>query len=141
MADLARRAARAGNPVIPLVADLRVLVPAEAAAAVHRGATSQDIVDTSLMLLGARALGPAEAGLSRAIDAAATLAQRHRLDLAPGRTLLQHAVPITFGLTAATWTVGLVDARTILRGREDAWRCSSAGRRARWARSTTPGSA
>ncbi|HET9599975.1 MAG TPA: lyase family protein [Acidimicrobiales bacterium] len=114
--DLARRAARAGNPVIPLVADLRVLVPAEAAAAVHRGATSQDIVDTSLMLLGARALGPAEAGMSRAIDAAATLAQRHRLDLAPGRTLLQHAVPITFGLTAATWTVGLVDARTTLRG-------------------------
>jgi 3-carboxy-cis,cis-muconate cycloisomerase len=111
-ADLAERAATAGNPVIPLVEDLRAAVPPKAAGAVHLGATSQDILDTSLMVLADRALGVTDAALARSIGAAAGLAADHRLDLMPGRTLLQHAVPITFGLTAATWLVGLADARS-----------------------------
>ena len=111
-AALAARAATAGNPVIPLVEDLRAAVAPEALSAVHLGATSQDIIDTSLMLLADRALGVTDAALARSIGAAAGLAARHRLDLMPGRTLLQHAVPITFGLTAATWLVGLADARS-----------------------------
>ncbi|HEY8092145.1 MAG TPA: lyase family protein, partial [Acidimicrobiales bacterium] len=111
-AGLAARTSAAGNPVIPLVEDLRAAVAPEAVGAVHLGATSQDIIDTSLMLLADRALGVTDAALARSIGAAAELAARHRLDLMPGRTLLQHAVPITFGLTAATWLVGLADARS-----------------------------
>ena len=108
------RAATAGNPVIPLVADLRAAVPDGAAPAVHVGATSQDVIDTSLMLLARRTVPTIDADLTRAVMAAATLAERHRDDVQPGRTLLQHAVPITFGLTAATWLVGLVEARAAL---------------------------
>ncbi|HEX6786735.1 MAG TPA: lyase family protein, partial [Acidimicrobiales bacterium] len=102
------------NPVIPLVADLRAAVPDHAARAVHVGATSQDVIDTSLMLLARRTILTIDAALARAIAAAAALAERHRDDVQPGRTLLQHAVPITFGLTAATWLVGLVEARAAL---------------------------
>jgi 3-carboxy-cis,cis-muconate cycloisomerase len=112
--DIGARAASAGNPVIPLVHDLRSAVPHGAAAAVHVGATSQDIIDTSLMLLARRTLPTIDAALGRAVAAAALLADRHRDDLQPGRTLLQHAVPITFGLTAATWAVGLVEAQAAL---------------------------
>ena len=85
--DLGRRAATAGNPVIPLVADLRAAVPAEARAAVHVGATSQDVIDTSLMLLAKRSLTRLNGELERAASAAATLAERHRGDVAVGRTL------------------------------------------------------
>jgi 3-carboxy-cis,cis-muconate cycloisomerase len=113
LADLGRRAATAGGPVIPLVADLRAAVPAEARAAVHVGATSQDVIDTSLMLLASRSLARLDIELDRAVSSAAALAERHRAHLAIGRTLGQHAVPITFGLTAATWLVGLVDARSL----------------------------
>ena len=114
LAGIGIRAATAGNPVIPLVADLRTAVPAHAARAVHLGATSQDVIDTSLMLLARRTIPAIDAALTRAVSAAAGLAERHRGDVQPGRTLLQHAVPITFGLTAATWLVGLVVARTAL---------------------------
>ncbi len=113
LVDLGRRAAEAGNPVIPLVAALRAAVPTEARSAVHVGATSQDVIDTSLMLLAKRSLARVDNELDRASSAAATLAERHRGDVAVGRTLGQHAVPITFGLTAATWLVGLVDARAL----------------------------
>ena len=133
-AELGRRAATAGNPIIPLVAELRMQVPTEAAAAVHLGATSQDIIDTSLMLLASRALRLLDASLAAAIDAAAALAERYRGALMPGRTLLQHAVPITFGLTAATWTVGLVDAAGGFGpvGRRAAGRSSWEARPGRW---------
>ena len=114
LAGIGIRAATAGNPVIPLVADLRTAVPAHAARAVHIGATSQDVIDTSLMLLARRTIPAIDAALTRAVSAAAGLAERHRGDVQPGRTLLQHAVPITFGLTAATWLVGLVEARAAL---------------------------
>ena len=114
LAAIGARAATAGNPVIPLVADLRTAVPDHAARAVHVGATSQDVIDTSLMLLARRTIPTIDAALARAVSAAAGLAERHRGDVQPGRTLLQHAVPITFGLTAATWLVGLVEARAAL---------------------------
>ncbi len=55
VAGLGRRALAAGNPVVPLVADLTALVPADAARYVHSGATSQDILDTAMMLVSRRA--------------------------------------------------------------------------------------
>src|SRR5512133_1363439 len=110
-ADLGRRAALTGNPVPALVRALTRSVPAAAAAAVHRGATSQDIIDTAAMLLARRALAAVVADVSAAADAAAGLAAAHRDTVMIGRTLLQQAVPVTFGLVAAGWLTSLDEAR------------------------------
>ena len=102
--------ARDGTPVPALLAQLRPQLSEEARAVLHRGATSQDVADTAAMLVAKRALVPLLADLAAAGDAAAALADRHRGDLAAGRTLLQQALPITFGLRAAGWLGGLDDA-------------------------------
>jgi 3-carboxy-cis,cis-muconate cycloisomerase len=102
--------ARDGTPIPALLAQLRPRLSDEAKAVLHRGATSQDVVDTAAMLVAKRALVPLLADLDAAGDAAAALADRHRADLAAGRTLLQQASPITFGLRAANWLAGLDDA-------------------------------
>ncbi|WP_241003316.1 3-carboxy-cis,cis-muconate cycloisomerase [Streptomyces sp. CB01881] len=108
--DLALRARAGGNPVIPLVADLTAAVPPTAAAYVHRGATSQDILDTALMLVARRSLHAVRADLLRTEAALAGLAARHRATPMAGRTLTQHAVPTTFGLKAAGWRSLVLDA-------------------------------
>ncbi|MFG3505040.1 3-carboxy-cis,cis-muconate cycloisomerase [Streptomyces sp. NPDC047821] len=109
--DLAVRARTDGNPVIPLVADLTAAVPEAARPYVHRGATSQDILDTAAMLVATRALVPVLADLERAAGALRALAAEHRDTVMPGRTLTQHAVPTTFGLKAAGWRALVLDAR------------------------------
>jgi 3-carboxy-cis,cis-muconate cycloisomerase len=102
----------AGNPVLPLVTALRRAVSdADAAALVHRGLTSQDVLDSALMLLAREALVRVLADLDRLASALAALADDHRRSLMAGRTLTQYAVPVTFGLRAAQWLVGVVDAR------------------------------
>ncbi|MFF9208640.1 MULTISPECIES: 3-carboxy-cis,cis-muconate cycloisomerase [unclassified Streptomyces] len=111
LASLAERARGGGNPVIPLVADLTRAVGEEYGPYVHRGATSQDIMDTAAMLVAARALGPVLADLARTERALARLAADHRDTPMPGRTLTQHAVPTTFGLKAAGWRSLVLDAR------------------------------
>ncbi|WP_394365486.1 3-carboxy-cis,cis-muconate cycloisomerase [Streptomyces sasae] len=108
---LAERARAGGNPVIPLVADLTKAVGAEYGPYVHRGATSQDIMDTATMLVAARALDLVLADLGRTERALARLAAEHRDTPVPGRTLTQHAVPTTFGLKAAGWRSLVLDAR------------------------------
>ena len=110
-AGLGRQAALTGNPVPALVRELTRMVPPDAAGAVHKGATSQDIIDTAAMLLAARALSVVAADLSAAASAAAVLAATHRDTLMIGRTLLQQAVPVTFGLVAAGWLTSLDDGR------------------------------
>jgi 3-carboxy-cis,cis-muconate cycloisomerase len=107
-------AARAGTLAIPFVKLLTAAVRArdpEAAAFVHFGATSQDVIDTALMLQLAEALVLFEKDLERLAAAAAELAQRHRDTLMLGRTLLQPAIPITFGLKAAQWLVAAMDSQ------------------------------
>ena len=93
--------------MVALVGALRERVGAEAAGDVHRGATSQDILDSAAMLIAYRALGPLLDDLRCAADAAATLAERHRATPMAGRTLLQQALPTTFGLKAAGWMTAL----------------------------------
>jgi 3-carboxy-cis,cis-muconate cycloisomerase len=114
---LGRAAADAANPVVPLVRALRenVAVTSDyAAGAVHRGATSQDILDTAAMLVAHRALGPLLADLTGIAGACARLAREHRGTLMVGRTLMQQAVPTTFGLTAAGWLTSVDAARARL---------------------------
>jgi 3-carboxy-cis,cis-muconate cycloisomerase len=107
IADLSAAAAASGNPVVALVERLRSAVPPEAAGYVHMGATSQDIMDTAAMLLADRARDALRGDLRAAADAAAALAREHRDTPMAARTLLQQAVPTTFGLKAAGWCVGL----------------------------------
>ncbi|MFF1357334.1 3-carboxy-cis,cis-muconate cycloisomerase [Streptomyces sp. NPDC058297] len=109
--DLALRARSGGNPVIPLVADLTAAVAGEHSPYVHRGATSQDVLDTALMLVAARTLNGLLGDLTRAESALGGLAAAHRDTVMPGRTLTQHAVPTTFGLKAAGWRSLVLDAR------------------------------
>lgn len=108
--SIALRARAGGNPVIPLVADLTEAA-GEWGPYVHRGATSQDVLDTAAMLVAARTLGLVLADLARTERALAALAAAHRDTAMPGRTLTQHAVPTTFGLKAAGWRSLVLDAR------------------------------
>ncbi|WP_425528057.1 lyase family protein [Yinghuangia seranimata] len=108
--DLALRARAGGNPVIPLVADLTALAGKSAAPYVHRGATSQDVLDTAMMLVATRTLGPVLDDLTAAAEAAGRLAAEHRGTVQAARTLTQQAVPTTFGLKAAGWQLLLTDA-------------------------------
>jgi 3-carboxy-cis,cis-muconate cycloisomerase len=111
--DLARRARAAANPVVAFVPAFTAVVAADdpdAAEYVHRGSTSQDILDSACMLVARRVLALAEADLERVARALAKLADEHRSTLQAGRTLTQHAVPITFGLKAATWLQLVLDA-------------------------------
>jgi 3-carboxy-cis,cis-muconate cycloisomerase len=99
------------NPVVPLVAALREKVGGDAAGFVHYGATSQDIVDSAAMLVASRALGVLRSELDGVAAACAELAKRHRETPMAGRTLLQQALPITFGLKAAGWLDSVMAAR------------------------------
>jgi 3-carboxy-cis,cis-muconate cycloisomerase len=101
----------AANPVEPLVRELAEAVDGEAAAFVHWGATSQDIMDSAARLVARRGLGIALARLDAAAARCAELAGEHRSTPMAGRTLLQHAVPTTFGLKCAGWLAALLDAR------------------------------
>lgn len=96
-----------GNPVIPLV---RLLRERSGDPSVHRGLTSQDVVDTALVLLARDAVAAVVDDLRLACGSLARLAQEHRDTVMVARTLTQHAVPTTFGLKAATWLAGLLDA-------------------------------
>ncbi|MBC6459145.1 3-carboxy-cis,cis-muconate cycloisomerase [Actinomadura sp. HBU206391] len=114
--DLAVRARGAGNPVVPLIAELRARSAPELSRHFHQGATSQDIMDTAAMLVAARTREVILAGLGRVVSALAELAAHHRQTPMAGRTLGQQAVPTTFGLKAASWLIGCVHARDRLAG-------------------------
>ena len=101
-----------GNPVVPLAKALRELSGVDEA---HRGATSQDILDTATMLVVRGALEPLLDDLDGAAEAAARLAQEHRSTPMAARTLLQQALPTTFGLKAAGWMTALDAAAAALR--------------------------
>jgi 3-carboxy-cis,cis-muconate cycloisomerase len=110
IAKLGPAAAGGGNPVIPLVDAVRAAVGPPADAAVHVGATSQDILDTAAMLVTARALDAIAADVDLAATRLSSLAREHRAAPMLGRTLLQAAAPTTFGLQAATWLLALDEA-------------------------------
>jgi 3-carboxy-cis,cis-muconate cycloisomerase len=104
---LGRRAADTGNPVVALVEVLSARLDRSATQHLHYGATSQDILDTSLMLVTRQALDLLLVDLEAAADAAAQIAVGHRATLIAARTLLQQALPTTFGAKAAGWLAGL----------------------------------
>jgi 3-carboxy-cis,cis-muconate cycloisomerase len=110
IAPLAAAAAHAGTLAIPLVAELRARVAAdhpEAASRVHFGATSQDVADTVLVLQAKAGCGLILRDAARLTATLAELASAHRDTPMLGRTLLQPAQPITFGLKAAGWLLAV----------------------------------
>lgn len=102
----------AATPAVPLVRMLTALVEGEAKRHVHWGATSQDATDTAMMLQIREGLDLLAGGLLVPGDAAAALAEEHRAMMMAGRTFLQHAVPIPFGLKAARW-LGMISRAAV----------------------------
>ncbi|HEX9096629.1 MAG TPA: adenylosuccinate lyase family protein [Candidatus Dormibacteraeota bacterium] len=114
IAEIGLAAAESANPVVPIVRALRSKVGQDAAPYVHRGTTSQDILDTAMMLIVGRALDAMLEDMRSAADSAASLADRHRSTVMAGRTLLQQAAVTTFGLKAAGWLTAIIEARDAL---------------------------
>ncbi len=112
--ELGRATGEQGTPVPGLLRALRLQLSDTASAHLHTGATSQDVIDTAMMLVARRALERTTADLAAAADTCAALAERHRATIVPGRTLLQQALPVTFGLKAADWLSGLDGVRADL---------------------------
>ena len=103
---LARSMIRSGTPGIPVVKALTEKVRAaapEAAGWVHWGATSQDVADTALVLLLKRSQTILVGDLKRLEEALFTLSEQHKATVMLGRTLMQAAPPVTFGLKVAGW--------------------------------------
>ncbi|MCZ4675027.1 3-carboxy-cis,cis-muconate cycloisomerase [Citrobacter sedlakii] len=106
---LAESARAAGNLAIPLVKQLTAQVKADdpdAARYVHWGATSQDVIDTGMVLQLRAALNATRAHLARLVDTVASQASRYQQTVMPGRTWMQQALPVTWGLKLA----GTLDA-------------------------------
>ena len=105
--DMARIAAGVESAGIPVVALLQQLRAAAGASGryLHWGATTQDIMDTGLVLRLRRVLAHLEASLRRVIGYCCTLAQAHRGTLMAARTRSQQALPTTFGLKVAGWLI------------------------------------
>ncbi|WP_375478541.1 lyase family protein [uncultured Jatrophihabitans sp.] len=112
-ATVADGAEGGGNPVIPLLRLLRERIAprnGDAATWLHRGLTSQDVLDSALMLCARAAVERVRAELRGQVEALAGLADQHRGTPMVARTLTQHAVPTTFGGKTAGWLAGVLDA-------------------------------
>ena len=117
MAALARAMLRAATAAIPVVKELTAKVRAknaEAARYVHWGATSQDVADTALILLLKKAQPLLAHDISRLESALTKLSEQHKNTVMLGRTLLQAAPPVTFGLKAAGWCAAIGRSRARL---------------------------
>lgn len=111
---IAAGAERDGNPVTGLVAMLRSRAGDDTATWVHRGLTSQDVVDTALMMCLRDAMVAVAEQLTHQIRALAVLARTHRDDPLLTRTLTQPALPGTAGLKFAVWLGAVMDAADTL---------------------------
>lgn len=110
LGTLGAEAEAGGNPVIPLVALLRSRAPEPARTWLHRGLTSQDVMDTALVLAARAALVAVRTEITEQVALLAALVEEHRGAGMIGRTMTQPATPITFGAKAAGWLAALLDA-------------------------------
>ena len=111
---LGRQTAVAGVPTIPFVKAIQELLPPDFERAFHRGTTTQDILDTALVLRLRDALALIATDLDAMLDGLATLAQTHRATPCVGRTYGQHAAPISFGFAVSVWLAGIAEAASRL---------------------------
>jgi 3-carboxy-cis,cis-muconate cycloisomerase len=111
-------ALQAGNPAIPFVKQYTAAVErtsADAARFVHFGSTSQDVIDSALMLGLARIADAIDADLTRCVEDLRRLALAHARTPMAARTLLQQGTPISFGFKVGTWMMAAHRARRMLR--------------------------
>ena len=114
IAGVAAGTEKSGVPIIPLVEQLRAAVGGEAAAYVHWGATSQDVVDTGLVLRLRGVAGLLAGKIEQLSGLLGKLADEHRGTVMAARTRSQQALPTSFGLKAAGWLSPLIDHATRL---------------------------
>lgn len=114
--SLAAAAEGGGNPIIGLVELLRQRAAPAVAPWIHRGLTSQDVLDTALMLGVRGVVDDLTAQLTQQLSTLSALAAAHRGTPMVARTLTQHAAPTTFGAKAAGWLNGIADSLEGLRG-------------------------
>ena len=107
---IARGAEADGNPVIGLLTLLRQRAGGHAAPWVHRGLTSQDVIDTAVMLCLRDALSRMRSDIKAQVRTLAGLAQTHQRTPMLARTLTQAALPSTIGMKMASWLTGVLDA-------------------------------
>ena len=128
---LVAAARSAGSIAIPLVKTLTAAVAARdpaAAAYVHWGGTSQDVIDTAMVVVTGRALDLVARDLDRLVDALVALARSHRATPVLARTLLQPAQVVSFGFKVVAWVAPLVRARDrIARARDAALKLQLGG--------------
>ncbi|MGP1678341.1 MAG: 3-carboxy-cis,cis-muconate cycloisomerase [Burkholderiales bacterium] len=110
-ASLKRDTEIVGYPILPLVKQLAAACSGDAGGYVHWGATTQDIMDTAVVLQLRAAFGLIEADLNAILGSLESLARRYRDTPMAGRTHLQHALPVTFGYKAAVWRAPLAHHR------------------------------
>lgn len=108
---IAKGVGSGGNPAIPFVKMAREKLPDELKPYWHQGATSQDLVDSALMLLLKNRFKSIDQLLLRCRTDAIYLAGNHKRTVMVGRTLMQQALPTTFGVRAIQWALGLEQAR------------------------------
>lgn len=116
VASLAVAGEGAGNPAVPLVALLRGRLPEPAATWLHRGLTSQDVVDSALMLCLRDAADSIIRLLRQQVSSMTMFVTEHRRTPMLARTLTQPAIPTTLGARAAGWLTGILDAADDLTG-------------------------
>jgi 3-carboxy-cis,cis-muconate cycloisomerase len=117
--EIGKATATAGVPTIPFVKAVQKRLPEDCESAFHKGATTQDILDTALVLQlrdAYQLIGPDVVAVLQELQ---RLAEAHRRTPCVGRTYGQHAAPITFGFKAAVWLAGIADAaEAFLRAKE-----------------------
>lgn len=116
VAALGEQTALSGVPTIPFVRAVQARLPKELERAFHKGATTQDILDTALVLQVRAALALVTADLNTIMTGLAGLASAHRNTPCVGRTYGQHAAPLTFGFKVAVWLAGVAEVAERLPG-------------------------
>ena len=109
-ASLGRDTAVAGVPIIPFVRAIQARLPPELERDFHRGATTQDILDTALALQMQEAFALLATDLAATVAGLSALAVQYRDTPCVGRSYGQHAAPVTFGYKVAVWLTGIADA-------------------------------
>ncbi|WP_201618361.1 lyase family protein [Psychrobacter urativorans] len=97
-----------GNAAIPFVAQAKALLPQEVKPYFHQTVTSQDVIDTAMMLMLKPALKHINQDLIEVLEACKILIENHRATPMAGRTLMQQALPITFGAKVSQWASSLI---------------------------------
>lgn len=113
-ASIAADSAQTGNPVLGVVAALRASLPAAHHSTLHKDLTSQDILDTALVLIVADAAAATSDALTAAGTSLTALVRAHRSTATLGRTLGQAALPTTLGARMASWLQVLAESHTRL---------------------------